>query len=172
LARRTGGKQADLSKMNLEGLDFTGGQLSKAVMVGTNFTKATLKGADLSEADLFGATLSFANLQNANLSSAVLRGASLRGANLTKANLTDADLRGGVVFGAGGEESYGCERTDLTQCLMDYALGRGPKCRMSTSMVPAWSAPTLKGRNCLALIFRMSICPMRICATRTFRIPD
>jgi uncharacterized protein YjbI with pentapeptide repeats len=118
LANKSGGKQADLSKMSLEGIDFTKAKLSKAVMVGTNLAQATLRGADLSEADLFGAILSETDLQGANLSGAVLRGASLRGANLTKANLTDADLRGGVVLGAGGDSSYGNERTDLTQCLI------------------------------------------------------
>lgn len=127
LARKSGGKQADLSKMKLERLDFSGGLLSKAVMVGTNFTDAVLKDADLSEADMFGAVLRNADLQNANLTSAVLRGVSLRGANLTKANLTDADLRGGVMLGASGDESYGTERTDLTQCLMDYAQGTRAK---------------------------------------------
>jgi uncharacterized protein YjbI with pentapeptide repeats len=126
LANKSGGKQADLSKKSLVGMDFTGANLSKAILVGTNLAQATLRGANLSEADMFGAVLSESDLQSADLSGAVLRGASLRGANLTKANLTDADLRGGVMLGNGGE-SFGNERTDMTQCLMDYAQGTRAK---------------------------------------------
>ena len=57
LKNASGGKQADLSKMKLEGLDFRGGLLSKAVMVGTDLTRANMQGVDLSEADLFGSAL-------------------------------------------------------------------------------------------------------------------
>ncbi len=127
LDKKSGGKQADFSKQKMEGQNFSGWELSKTLMSGTDFTGSSMKGANLTEADMFGATLSDVDFQNADLTGAVMRGASLRGANLTNANLTDADLRGGVMLGAGGEASLGSERSDLTQCLMDYAQGTRAK---------------------------------------------
>src|SRR4029077_9885256 len=72
-----GGRQADLSRLNLEGADLTDTNLQGALLNGT-----VLKGADLLLTDLQGAGLLQANLAGANLLGARLREANLQGARL------------------------------------------------------------------------------------------
>src|SRR5579863_8780041 len=84
------GRQADLSRLNLEGADLTDTNLQGALLNGT-----VLKGADLLLSDLQGASLLQANLENANLLGARLREANLQGANLKGATgLLAAELSG------------------------------------------------------------------------------
>jgi len=56
------GRQADLSRLNLEGADLTDTNLRNALL-----NEAVLKGADLLLTDLQGASLLQANLEGANL---------------------------------------------------------------------------------------------------------
>lgn len=79
------GARANLSGMNLPGIDLSGRDLSHA-----DITDANLSGADLSKAVLIGT----------NLTRASLRGANLRGADLERADLSDADLRDTVLLDA------------------------------------------------------------------------
>jgi uncharacterized protein YjbI with pentapeptide repeats len=84
------GRQADLSRLNLEGADLTDTNLRSALL-----NEAVLKGADLLLTDLQGASLLQANLQGANLLGARLREANLQGANLEGATgLLAAELAG------------------------------------------------------------------------------
>ena len=84
------GRQADLSRLNLEGADLTDTNLQGALLNGT-----VLKGADLLLTDLQGASLLQANLSGANLLGARLREANLQGANLEGATgLLAAELAG------------------------------------------------------------------------------
>ena len=71
------GRQADLSRLNLEGADLTGTNLQNALL-----NETVLKGADLLLSDLQGASLLQANLEGANLLGARLREANLQGARL------------------------------------------------------------------------------------------
>ena len=91
----------------LDGVDFTRANLTHAVigpqdhgwgeeryaqrtvMIGCNFTAATLTGANLSNS-----VLQFAVFRDANLTGANLRGADLARADFTGADLTGADLTG------------------------------------------------------------------------------
>lgn len=102
------------------GANFTGADLTNAMLNGSqnytsNFTNAILVGADLDGADFQaanltnanltrvsgeGLTLMQANLTNANLTSADLEHARLNGADLTGANLTGADLWSADLTGA------------------------------------------------------------------------
>jgi uncharacterized protein YjbI with pentapeptide repeats len=84
------GRQADLSRLNLEGSDLTDTNLQGALLNGT-----VLKGADLLLTDLQRASLLQANLEGANLLGARLRDANLQGARLEGATgLLAAELSG------------------------------------------------------------------------------
>lgn len=84
------GRQADISRLNLEGADLTDTNLRNARLNDT-----VLKGADLLLSDLEGASLMQANLEGANLLGARLREANLQGANLKGATgLLAAELSG------------------------------------------------------------------------------
>lgn len=84
------GRQADLSRLNLEGADLTDTNLQGALLNAT-----VLKGADLLLTDLQGASLLQANLEGANLLGARLREANLQGARLEGATgLLAAELSG------------------------------------------------------------------------------
>ena len=110
----------DLGFTISNGANFTGADLTNAMLNGSqnytsNFTKAILVGAELDGADFQaanltnanltrvsgeGLTLMQANLTNANLTSADLEHARLNGADLTGANLTGADLWSADLTGA------------------------------------------------------------------------
>jgi uncharacterized protein YjbI with pentapeptide repeats len=79
--------RADLSNANLR---FT--NLTSANLTGTQLSKVKLYYSNLSEADLSRAKLMAAKLTGTNLSKTVLTGAILKAAKLIKANLTEADL--------------------------------------------------------------------------------
>lgn len=81
---------ANLDRVNLEGVD-----LSE-----TNLHTAKLEGANLQGAHLEAVNLRSANLKDANLQGAFLQGANLQGANLIRANLQGAYLRGAKMQGA------------------------------------------------------------------------
>jgi len=84
------GRQADLSRLNLENTDLTDTNLQGALL-----NETALRGADLLLTDLQGASLLQASLQGANLLGARLREANLQGANLEGATgLLAAELAG------------------------------------------------------------------------------
>lgn len=106
-------KDADLSNMNLAGIDFIyvnlkradlsaanlsdGAMFRSANLFSANLKKTTLRdsflvAADLSASDLSDADLSNASLFSANVSRAVLKRANLCGANLGIANLSHSDM--------------------------------------------------------------------------------
>ena len=94
----------DLSKAILVGANFSKADLRAAWFSNANLSRANLSGANLVVADLSGANLSGANLVVADLSGADLSGvnlgkASLHGANLSKAELSGADLWGANLSG-------------------------------------------------------------------------
>jgi uncharacterized protein YjbI with pentapeptide repeats len=95
----------DSRLINLAGMDFTGADLTGAVLADTDFTAAVFTDADLTRADLTGAKLTGvkfirANLAEADLSGARLNYAELGGARLIGAKLTGADLALGRLVGA------------------------------------------------------------------------
>ena len=80
---------------DLKGADFSGQDLSSAILGGANLSNTNISSATLVEADL-----GQANLTGGNLAGADLRRADLRGANLDGAILKNADLRGAKFSGA------------------------------------------------------------------------
>ncbi|HTJ80879.1 MAG TPA: pentapeptide repeat-containing protein, partial [Polyangiaceae bacterium] len=88
---------ANLSKMDLRGIDLEGAFLESADLSGANLSGARLKDVVLSRANLAGANLSGADLTRANLGRAKLVKADLSSANLTEAILDSCDLTGATL---------------------------------------------------------------------------
>ena len=87
-----GGKQADLSGMELRNISLKGINLSHAILEGTNFDESSLESADLSYANLKKATFKNADLSYANLRGTFLRHVDFRGTNLTETDFKDANI--------------------------------------------------------------------------------
>lgn len=75
----------DLSHRDLQGVDLTDADLTDARLVGTNLSRAILRGTDLT---------------GTWLDEARLTGADLRGANLTRSRLAHTDLRDAAIAGS------------------------------------------------------------------------
>jgi len=90
---------ADLSKLNLNGINLPAANLKFACLDESslqyaNLSEVCLQRGSLCYADLQSADLSLGNLQSCNLSHAMLNNANLQGANLQGADLTNCDLQG------------------------------------------------------------------------------
>ncbi|WP_328413545.1 pentapeptide repeat-containing protein [Streptomyces violaceus] len=97
--------RADLSSVDLRGLEREVGLTEGGMPRRSNFRFADLTGADLRDAglenfDLSGASLDNANMSGVRLPNADLRHAFLGGANLTNARLGAADMAGADLGGA------------------------------------------------------------------------
>jgi uncharacterized protein YjbI with pentapeptide repeats len=95
------GKQADLNRTDLQGVN-----LSKANLQNANLKEANLQETYLSEANLQEAHLYKANLQKAELSEANLQKAFLWRANLLEAGLKEANLQKADLSDANLQEAY------------------------------------------------------------------
>ncbi len=118
------GKQANLSRTDLQGANLYGANLQEAVLIDANLQGADLGSANLQGANLEGASLQGTYLGGANLTGADLFAADLQGANLTKAkNLTREQL----------DEACGDDKTKLPDDLADYQMKPCPKPEESPS---------------------------------------
>lgn len=81
---------ADLSGIDLSGLKLVDANLCRATCIGTDFSKARLKGANISEANLKNAKLSGADLEDVNFAATCLCGALFYNAHFRRVNLCDA----------------------------------------------------------------------------------
>lgn len=93
-----GGRRAQLTHIEMDGLDLANRNLSEAIFSGSSLVGATLYGTDLTMASLYCADLRGANLEAANLTRADMRGASLKGASLSYATLDGADMRAAMMM--------------------------------------------------------------------------
>jgi uncharacterized protein YjbI with pentapeptide repeats len=84
--------QLNLTGVNLRGADLSGATLSQANLTNADLTGANLEGAVLNSVNLSGASLTGANLKSASLENADLSYAGFISANLEAANLKDAKL--------------------------------------------------------------------------------
>src|SRR5258708_4956741 len=80
--------QPDLEEADLSEMDLIGVNLSRAQLHGTTFFETQLDVADLSEADL-----GIADFRGADLSGAAFHGSDLGGANLSRADLSSTNFR-------------------------------------------------------------------------------
>jgi uncharacterized protein YjbI with pentapeptide repeats len=87
LAAATDDSPPDLRKANLSGLNLNGVDFKRANLAGARLVSTKLVGANLFTADLTDAVLSNADLSKANLDGSVLRRANFQGANLEGASL-------------------------------------------------------------------------------------
>ena len=99
------GNRADFSGWNLSGALLATANLIEALMVETNLSAANLAGANLSLANLSGANLQGADLSESKALAAILKGANLvdaklSGCNLSKADLSNANLESTDLQGA------------------------------------------------------------------------
>ena len=78
---------------NFTEADFSGANLSKSDLIGSNFTKAVLDNADLTDSNLEDAILDDASLVNTKLKGSRLLGVSVRNRVFVSQNLTGVDLR-------------------------------------------------------------------------------
>ncbi|MBW4577187.1 MAG: pentapeptide repeat-containing protein [Aphanothece sp. CMT-3BRIN-NPC111] len=104
LAAYTKGRR-DFGEQNISGLNLQKANLSGGNFHSSNLTQTNLQGADLSRADFGQASLNRAILRDANLvrgyfSYTDLEGADLRGADLSFAYFNYANLRGANLCGA------------------------------------------------------------------------
>jgi serine/threonine-protein kinase len=90
----------DLSGLNLQKVDLSGGIFHQSKLGRTNFQGADLSNADFGRASLIRVNFRDANLGRAYLSYADLEGADLRGADLSFAYLNNANLKGANLCGA------------------------------------------------------------------------
>ncbi|WP_236600208.1 pentapeptide repeat-containing protein [Ktedonobacter sp. SOSP1-85] len=105
-----------LIRANLSGVNWSGVNLSRALLNGSNLSEANLSGADLSEASLYGVRLHNANLRKVNLHNANLGWAWLVKADLRWANLEDAALSNASAEGADLQEAI------LHRATLQYSL--------------------------------------------------
>ncbi|HEY9873248.1 MAG TPA: serine/threonine-protein kinase [Candidatus Obscuribacterales bacterium] len=97
--RRDFGEQ-DLSGLNLQKANLSGGNFHKANLTQTNLQAANLSNSDFGRSSLNRAILRDTNLVRAYFSYADLEGADLRNADLSFAYLNYANLRGANLCGA------------------------------------------------------------------------
>lgn len=107
----------DFRRVNLSGADLSSCRLSGSVFSETNLTRAKLYEADLSGTNLAGADLSRANLQKANLSEANLANVKLVHASLRQADLSQADLTNSDLAHADFHFAK-CARTDFRRAVL------------------------------------------------------
>lgn len=142
LQRKPGGKRAQLAGATLCDLNLSRALLTEADFTGANLSRSRLVGTQLERACFFTAALFDCDLSNANLKSADLRGASLRGANLAFANLDGADMREALMFrvGEGGQFERNIAASEET-------LGGGVDFSNCSMKGTSFNAVNLRGAN-------------------------
>ena len=103
------GARANLSNLDLRGIDLKNSSLMRAILRGVNLSGVSLEGADLREADLAGSSLEGVNLKDAkitgtnfehtNLKNAILDGVEGLYANFTLSNLENSSFIGATLEG-------------------------------------------------------------------------
>ena len=133
---------ADLSYADLSYAD-----LREAILSWANLREANLTRADLTEADLLRTNLHLANLMGCNLRrasliEAELSVADLRGAVLREASLREADLGHADLSGADLREADLREAKNLTQEMINVAMGdQKTKLPSHLTRPDRWSLP-------------------------------
>ncbi len=109
---------ANFSDANLSGLDLSGIDVSYA-----NFSNANLEGVNFSGATCNGSNFSNANLVRANLNEVVGFSACFKNANLNKAILTEADFYNADFTGANLHAAH-LERANLAEATLESVAAR------------------------------------------------
>jgi uncharacterized protein YjbI with pentapeptide repeats len=104
---------ASVENCTARGARFDAANFAGAVLIETDFSRASMRSAQLTGVSASGADFRGADLRDAVLRQADLTDADLRGADLTGADLTGADLHGADFRGAVGHDA------DPQQALID-----------------------------------------------------
>jgi uncharacterized protein YjbI with pentapeptide repeats len=123
LRNEEGGVRADLSGLDLHGVDLSVVNLREANMNRVDLHDADLHGSDLREADMHGADLRNAYIGAADLRRADMRWADLSKADLSRANLCEVDMSDANLSrtNLGGADLSGAVLTDVN--LRDTNMG-------------------------------------------------
>ena len=121
--RNAGGERLNLDGADLQGMDLSGVIFCKASLNGTNFRGATLRETNFREAELKGANFSGAHIKNANFADAnvcetVFENAEIAGADFTGAKLNWADFK-----------NANCESTNFAGTNLSHARFENANCR-------------------------------------------
>ncbi len=87
----------ELNGAIFDGADLSGARLSQSALVGASFVGANLQGAILNDADLSNADFSGANMSESRLLEASLENANLSGTNLTGSKFRQTNISGAVL---------------------------------------------------------------------------
>ncbi|MGW4441044.1 pentapeptide repeat-containing protein [Streptomyces sp. NPDC004596] len=133
--------RAHLRAAYLRDADLEGANLEAADLVGAVLTKACLKGASLEKADLRRANLSRADLAHADLDGALLQNARMEGVDLSRARLESAGLEGAHLRAA-------ClEQARMTKARLNGALLCGANLQAATLRRADLSGANLQEAN-------------------------
>lgn len=121
--RNAGGERLNLDGADLQGMDLSGVIFCKASLNGTNFRGATLREtnfreAELKRADFSGAHIKNANFADANVRETVFESAEIAGADFTGAKLNWADFK-----------NANCESTNFAGTNLSHARFENANCR-------------------------------------------
>jgi uncharacterized protein YjbI with pentapeptide repeats len=133
--------QANLSRQDLDGRDFTGARLRQSDLSLVTMDNASLARANLTVANGFGGRFNRTDFTNADFTSATMVGAWFGGAVFAGANLTNTNLSGAYLFTARG----------VTQQQLDAACGDETTALpndLTIKLCPgAQASPQLRGRS-------------------------
>jgi len=118
------GYQLDLRQTNLQAVDISHLNFSKALLQNSRLEGANLFAARIEEAELLGAWMEGANLNGARMERAELSGARMEGADLSKARMEGADLIEARMEGTNLSGAR-MEGTDLMRARMEGADLKG-----------------------------------------------
>ena len=121
--RNAGGERLNLDGADLQGMDLSGVNFCKASLNGTNFSGTTLRETNFREAELKGANFSGAYLKRANFADANVRDTVFENAEIACADFTGAKLNFADFKNAN------CENTNFAGANLSHARFVNANCR-------------------------------------------